>query len=1036
MRKVLKASAGTGKTYSLSLEYILALLDGQSFEEIVVMTFTRKATAEIRERIFEHLAELLDEGVDSQVYQSLEGKRPGIVVDLHRVEEVYHQMLINKEKIHIYTIDSFINQIFKKSIAPYLGVFNYQIVEEEKNKEIIEEVFKEILDNPIDFALLEKFLSENVERDLSNYLHLIGDILNNRWKFLLLDYKKREKRDCSQLSSKLDQSIDILESIIIEKGKEFSAKFLVKDFKSLISNYRLLDSLEAKENMIMKNYSLFFSKSFWNKNKLRGKAVASLRESLDLKYEEFLIQLANYIYNEELIPYEEEIFKFSTRIFEIADKLKFKLKAFTHSDISNYTYMYMNQEELKLMDNNSFTDYFYELIDIEIKSIFIDEFQDTSILQWKILKGLLDRSANVITVGDEKQSIYGWRGGEKDLFTNLDKIIAAETEPLLTCYRSQKEIIEFVNKFFYNLDLEWEYNHVDYLPSKENGYFELLLGGEKNKTNTETKSFAKLNKEKQELIMELNEKITGDMKKAIAERIKELSSGSDIGVLARSNNHLSEIAMELDKLSIPYLLESKDSLLDHEAIRPLYFLLNYINYNDYFNLLKFMRSDLLGVSNKFLRYLLENKEEVKAYILGDIESVSIDNLESVLLEVKSLKKMNYQKLSNYLIENSGIIDKYSGNSAALKNIYHFFKLMRRFTCLSDFMRYLEENKESDELKQLAVKEENAVKLMSIHKSKGLSFETEFFYWDPSSAKGANSNGMEFYLNFDENFQELEDYLLTNSKYEKIFEYLDIDFAEKRKAKELIEEINNIYVALTRAENNLFLYIEGPRKLEEDNEGRCWSGSSYDFYEDALLKASDSYTLCDLIERKEFGELMIGRIEKREEKIEIPLLKPYFSSSVLSAERLDEINKKKDFHMTMEKELKRIEGLALHYYLENIKYNTKTERDYAFNLMMARYGNILGLIKIEGIARRVESFLKKNQIYFEDYWQVFNEYQIEFEGEKYRIDRLLLNEDKKEIFILDYKSGYLKEQSQLDKYKNIVKNMCNRKYRVFTKFLEV
>ncbi|MFW5988477.1 MAG: UvrD-helicase domain-containing protein, partial [bacterium] len=719
MKKVLKASAGTGKTYSLSLEYLAALLAGQSYQEIVVMTFTRKATAEIRERIFEHLKEVNKQGVNSQVFKSLKKIYPDIVLDLPLLKNNEIEMLKNKDKIHIYTIDSFINQIFKKSIAPYLGIFNYQIVEEDKNKEIIEEIFKEILDNPVDFALMEKFLSENLERDLKNYLELIEEILSNRWKFLLLDYKKRSQRDCSQLSSKLDQCIDLLEGIAMEKGKEFSISFLIKDFQTLIMEYRELEGSDRKKAVIYKNYSLFFKNSFWNGSKIRGKDYLSLKEELEVKYQQFLEHLANYIYNQEIIPYEEEIFKFSQRVFEIADRLKFKLKAFTHSDISNYTYLYINKTELKLMDGDSFNQYFYELIGTDFKSIFIDEFQDTSILQWKILKPLLDNADKLISVGDQKQSIYGWRGGEKELFSKLEKIIDAETEPLLTCYRSQKEILDFVNDFFANLEIDWEYSHVSHLPDKNKGYLEVLLGGENTITNTDTKSFAKLNPEKQQEILGINSKIAANIKKELAYRIKEIASDNDIGVLARSNKHLIDIAMELDELGISYLLESKNSLLDHEAIRPLYFLLTYLNYNDYFSLLKFLRSDIIGVNHQTLRYLLENKSQVKAYLSGKEEQLALSDLEFILAEIKKLRDLKYQQLSNYIIEKSGMIDKYKENNAALKNIYFFFKIMRRFSCLSELMKFLEENRDSDQLKQLSAREENAVKLMTIHKSKGL-----------------------------------------------------------------------------------------------------------------------------------------------------------------------------------------------------------------------------------------------------------------------------------------------------------------------------
>ena len=199
MRKVLKASAGTGKTYRLSLEYLAALLNGDNYEEIVVMTFTRKATAEIRERVFQHIEDILRKGEDSKVLESLQDLYPDLDYDLDRLDLIYREMLINKDRIKIYTIDSFINSIFKQAIAPYLGLYAYEIIDESKNKEIIEEVFKKMLDNPGDFTLMEKFLQDNTERYIDHYLALIEEMLNNRWKFLLIEHRRREKLEVESL---------------------------------------------------------------------------------------------------------------------------------------------------------------------------------------------------------------------------------------------------------------------------------------------------------------------------------------------------------------------------------------------------------------------------------------------------------------------------------------------------------------------------------------------------------------------------------------------------------------------------------------------------------------------------------------------------------------------------------------------------------------------------------------------------------------------------------------------------------------------
>jgi len=212
MINILKASAGTGKTYRLSLEYIKALLEGEDFEKIVVMTFTRKATAEIRGRIFEQLEELLNYGSESKVLANLRQIDDNLELDLKALEEIYQQMLLNKDQIKVYTIDSFINIIFKKAIAPYLDIYAYQIIDDGDNEELIEEVFKKILDNRECFNLMEEFLVQNVERDIKSYIDLLKKILKQRWKFFLIEAKEEKKQFSGDLLARLEGCIEIIKS--------------------------------------------------------------------------------------------------------------------------------------------------------------------------------------------------------------------------------------------------------------------------------------------------------------------------------------------------------------------------------------------------------------------------------------------------------------------------------------------------------------------------------------------------------------------------------------------------------------------------------------------------------------------------------------------------------------------------------------------------------------------------------------------------------------------------------------------------------
>ena len=116
-KKVVKASAGTGKTYRLAIEYISRILLGEDYNEILFMTFTRAATAELKVRIFEFLDDL-SHG-NEVLEENIKNLYPQIEIDTDRIKKIKNELLLNKDKIRIYTIDSFIAQIFKNLIFAF-----------------------------------------------------------------------------------------------------------------------------------------------------------------------------------------------------------------------------------------------------------------------------------------------------------------------------------------------------------------------------------------------------------------------------------------------------------------------------------------------------------------------------------------------------------------------------------------------------------------------------------------------------------------------------------------------------------------------------------------------------------------------------------------------------------------------------------------------------------------------------------------------------------------------------------------------------
>ncbi|WP_372714895.1 UvrD-helicase domain-containing protein, partial [Ilyobacter sp.] len=606
-RKILKASAGTGKTYRLSLEYIASLLLGENFQEIMVMTFTRKATGEIRERILSFLEEIVTKGDEAEeILKNIKKLYPELTVDTEKLTSVYYEIMKNKDRLKIHTIDSFTNIIFKKSIAPSLGIYSYEIIDDDRNREFQLKILEKLLEKKVYFERFKDFLYENAEKDIEAYLNLIKNILKERWKFLLFSRKKREPYNTGNLVTLLDN----MKADIENAGKIKSpSKNLTDGFKKAFRGYLSKNTETEKLKFITDNFKIFLEEdTFWVKAfvnstaKIKGteEHVARLQESYPL----FKVELSRFIFSSKVIPYEENLFDFVEFIFSMYDEMKFREKKFTHTDISTYTFKYFNDPKLTLVKDEEVTDYFYQLTEGDIKTVFIDEFQDTSILQWKILKSIANRANKVICVGDEKQSIYGWRGGEKELFEKLPEIINGESETMEKSYRSEKTVISFVNKFFSSIrdqyDDEgktWNYEDVSYLESKDKGFVQTVI----NCNDDDENSFD-----------------------AMVEILQQnISNYSKVGIISRKNKDLTAISEKLAENHIPFIINSSESLLEHRAVKGVYSLLKYLAYEEYIYLLEFLRSDIINLDDLRLKELITRRKEVEEYICGISDKIDI-----------------------------------------------------------------------------------------------------------------------------------------------------------------------------------------------------------------------------------------------------------------------------------------------------------------------------------------------------------------------------------------------------------------------------
>ena len=1043
---ILKASAGTGKTYRLSLEFIANLIRGVNYKNIVVMTFTKKATAEIKERIYVFLYQIaFDKGNGAELEKNLKEIYKFDNLNKKELQNIYFEMIKNKEEIRISTIDGFTNQIFKNTIAPYFNIYNYEILEKETD-EFYSKILIKIIENKDNFENFKFIFDEKKEKkNIGVYIKIIEEILAMHPKFILAgDFEMPENKKISyKFIDELDGIFKKIEEIADKKGKDVE-EVLTEPFHSLYKKYSILikdenknenQKIKEKLELVAPKVDLFFEKKIWNGNYTKGVKNQDDREELEESYENLKEKLSEYIFVSKVLPLDKKLKNIAQTIFNIAQKIKISSKRFTYNDILVYTYEFIFNKELKFVENDKVTEEFLELIGGKIDTIMIDEFQDTSILQWKILKLMLNTSENIICVGDEKQSIYNWRGGEKELFEKLETMIEGNVQNLDKSYRSYKEIIENINKIFNDYDAMWNYTDSGYREDEEyqRGYFGYFI------QNT---------KEEKERIYT---KVIDMIKEG---QIRNLGKSA---IICRKNAHLKEIASVLNEEKIPYTLESKATILEYKPIIPMYQLIKFFAFDNFKYLLEFVRSDLIGGLNSHVKYLLENKHEIMKFIKENnrissfeefvsiqkddetkeklleykkINIVERNNLifEKIIEKIKKLRTLSmslndkYQKenFSRKLVEEFEITQFYSTNSD-LKNIFIFFNILKKYNNLYEFITFIEEKREN--FRQVSSKDVNAINLMTIHASKGLEFDTVFYYKRETKRGNSDKDNFKSYLDFDEKFNDVKKFVILFADYDKkMIENELSKMRDKNSQKEKMEEINNDYVALTRAKKNLILLFDA----EITKEG----------YTDSLAKRivdvygdENEYEIGKIIE----SEIPEEITDTSDVKVSNNLFETYFDDDKFVVKKSS---------ITLEKEFKRKKGLAMHYYFEHILNDLETDKLIAKSALLSRYGNMLGKKIVEELIVRMEKFIEKNSDIYNEKYKVYTEFEIyDSEGRKRIIDRINIDEENKKIYIYDYKTGFEPEtnekyQEQINEYRDILSKKISADYEIDVQLLEV
>ena len=454
--------------------------------------------------------------------------------------------------------------------------------------------------------------------------------------------------------------------------------------------------------------------------------------------------------------------------------------------------------------------FIYERTGEKFKHFLIDEFQDTSLLQWQNLLPLIDNSLaennlNMV-VGDGKQAIYRWRNGEVEQFMNLPKIpgriwsnekqLSAERQQSLERnyketeldknYRSGKVIVEFNNNFFSfvsnNIDEEYRniYNKVKQKnrEDKTGGYVHVEFINEKETQDISNDSEDKLGFEDLSLIR---------IKEIIEKVRKDNFRLKDIAVLCRSNRNASLTAQYLLKEGIDVVSSESLLLSNSPAVSFIIACLNYINNNDN----KIAEAEIVNYINSYQS-------------TSDSPQPTEFNLKSQFSKLKF--NIGIYDLCESLIR----IFKINKSKKVNPSLSFFLDAVHEFSVknpnnILDFLTWWEEKK--DKLSFIVPDELDAVKIMTIHKAKGLQFPVVIF---PFATEKVKNTKDWLWVDIEESeIPRLKVALLKNSN--KLDETIYTDLYNTESAKSYLDLVNLLYVTMTRAKERIYVLTRKPSK---------------------------------------------------------------------------------------------------------------------------------------------------------------------------------------------------------------------------------
>ena len=1023
---IYNASAGSGKTYTLTKEYLKILLKSKSddaYKKILAITFTNKAVEEMKNRVVNSLFEFSKETTSEKNMSLLKDLSIETGISMATIKDkskaIIKDIIHNYSAFGISTIDKFTHKIIRTFAQDLELPSNFEIALD--TDVLLQEAVDSVIAQVGEDEELTQFILEFTKNktdddknwDISYELFEVSKLITNENSVQEIKaFEDKNFDDFKSIRTVLENKVEELKESSKQIGKQLKEFISSKGIDMNSFQVYFVNHLTNIENDEVKPTQ----KKYWEEDDIKVKKGAKDLDEIEAFKTEILSQLA--------------------KIYGQYGKIDF-YKAFLQNINSlsllnavNKEFRRIQEEQnvLSISDFNKIifnkiqgepTPFIYERLGEKYRHYFIDEFQDTSEMQWKNLIPLIDNAlaseengikGTLMLVGDPKQSIYRWRGGKAEQFIELSKDEnpfsnkEKKVENLETNYRSYSEVIDFNNKFFSFLSQKFENENYSQLykstsfqntNEKKGGYVNI--------------SFIESNQEENEDFDEneigysfKNLQYLEKTIETIRNVIEQGFSYGDIVLLTRKKNEGVLLANYLTENNIPIL--SSETLLIQNAteVKLIIALLRYLNNSK--------DEESKAIIFYYIARYCQNEIPIHDFILK-LKNFSEDEIENEFKQLGvSISFKNCRTKSLYdaveILVNAFIKEK-----SNTSYVQYFMDLVlekdsKSQLGITEFLDYWD--KIGFQKSIPSPEGSNAIRIMTIHKSKGLEFPVVIF---PFAEENFSRNkGNKLWVDFDEsddiNFPKA--FINSKNDVKTYSENAKVVFEQKTQ-EELLDTINVLYVALTRAEEQLYVISN---KLQTKKGDIVTNNLSFYFIDflDSQGKFNNNLEF-------EFGAAK--RISKFKPKINssknIELVQHKFPFENIK------IAQREALLWGTEKQEAINFGNVFHEILANIK----TKNDVKLAIDKAIETGIISLNDVDFIQSKILEIVNHDSLksFFSEEANVMNEQTIiDSEQGNIKPDKIVFYE--KSALILDYKTGDKKKSHifQINNYANALERM--------------